>query len=98
MFLIGVGFTAIFQSSLQYLVDTFTQYNPSAIATNTLVRSLAAGAFPLFVWPMYREIGIDWGSTIFGSVSVLLLPAPFLFFRWGPRIRARGVFSKLSAS
>ncbi len=98
VFFVGVGFTAIFQSSLQYLVDTFTRYSPSAIATNTLVRSLAAGAFPLFVWPMYREIGIDWGSTIFGLVSVLLLPAPFLFFKWGPRIRARGVLSKLSAS
>jgi hypothetical protein len=96
VFLTGIGFTTIFQSSLQYLVDTFTRYSPSAIATNTFVRSLVAGAFPLFVWPMYQNIGVDWGSTIFACISVLLLPAPFLFFKWGPRIRARGDFSKLS--
>ncbi|KAF4335197.1 major facilitator superfamily transporter [Fusarium beomiforme] len=96
VFLTGVGFTTIFQSSLQYLVDTFTRYSASAIAANTFVRSMAAGAFPLFVWPMYQKIGIDWGSTIFACISVLLLPAPFLFFKWGYRIRARGEFSKLS--
>ncbi|KAJ6143843.1 hypothetical protein N7471_003296 [Penicillium samsonianum] len=97
VFLTGVGFTTIFQSSLQYLVDTFTRYSASAIAANTFVRSMAAGAFPLFVWPMYKRLGIDWGSTIFACVSVLLLPAPFLFFKWGNRIRAYGEFSKPSA-
>lgn len=96
VFLVGIGFTTIFQASLQYLVDTFTRYSPSAIATNTFVRSLMAGAFPLFVWPMYQNIGIDWGSTIFACISVLLLPAPFVFFKFGRRIRARGEFSKLS--
>jgi hypothetical protein len=96
VFLTGVGFTTIFQSSLQYLVDTFTRYSASAIAANSFVRSMAAGAFPLFVWPMYKKVGIDWGSTIFACISVLLLPAPFLFFKWGNRIRAHGKFSKPS--
>ncbi|RYP09060.1 hypothetical protein DL765_008582 [Monosporascus sp. GIB2] len=84
------------RSPFQYLVDNFTHFSASAIAANTFVRSMAAGVFPLFVWPMYEKIGIDWGSTIFAFVSVLLLPAPFLFFKWGNRIRARGEFSKLS--
>ncbi|KAI1290541.1 MFS multidrug transporter-like protein [Xylaria venustula] len=96
VFFTGLGFTLIFQSSLQYLVDTFTRYSASAIATNTFVRSLAAGAFPLFVYPLYEGIGIDWGSSLFGFIAVALIPAPFLFFRWGKRIRARGELSKLS--
>ncbi|KAI1349770.1 MFS multidrug transporter-like protein [Xylaria sp. FL0043] len=96
VFLTGLGFTLIFQSSLQYLVDTFTRYSASAIAANTFVRSLAAGAFPLFVYPLYEGIGIDWGSSLFGFIAVALIPAPFLFFRWGGKIRARGEFSKLS--
>ncbi|RYP56898.1 hypothetical protein DL771_011540 [Monosporascus sp. 5C6A] len=97
-FLTGVGFTTIFQPSPQYVVDTFIHYSisASAIVANTFVGSMVAGAFPLFVWPMYKKIGIDWGSTIFAFVSVLLLPIPFLFFIWGNRIRARGEFSKLS--
>lgn len=96
VFLTGLGFALIFQSSLQYLVDTFTRYSASAIAANTFVRSLVAGAFPLFVYPLYEAIGIDWGSSLFGFVAVALIPAPFLFFMWGKRIRARGEFSKLS--
>ncbi|KAI0115701.1 MFS multidrug transporter-like protein [Nemania sp. FL0031] len=96
VFLTGVGFTLIFQSSLQYLVDTFTRYSASAIAANTFVRSLVAGAFPLFIYPLYEGIGIDWGNSLFGFIAVALIPAPFLFFWWGKRIRARGEFSKLS--
>jgi hypothetical protein len=96
VFLTGFGFTTIFQSSLQYLVDTFTRYSASAIAANTFVRSMVAGAFPLFIWPMYQKLGVDWGSTVFACISVCLVPAPFLFFKWGHQIRARGEFSKLS--
>lgn len=96
VFLTGVGFTLIFQSSLQYLVNTFTRYSASAIAANTFVRSLAADAFPLFIYPLYEGIGIDWGSSLFGFIAVALIPAPFLFFWWGKGIRARGEFSKLS--
>lgn len=96
VFLTGVGFTTIFQGCLQYLVETFTRYSPSAMAANTFARSLIAGAFPLFIWPMYEKLGVDWGSTIFACIAVLLLPAPFCFFKWGKQIRARGEFSKIS--
>ncbi len=81
--LIGFGFTTIFQSSLNYLVDTFTMYSASAVAANTFLRSMFAGAFPLLVIPMYNNIGIDWGSTVFGCFSALLAPVPFLFFFLG---------------
>lgn len=94
--LIGFGFTTIFQSSLQYLVDTFTRYSASAIAANAFLRSILAGAFPLFIYPMYENIGVAWGNTIFACVSALLLPFPFIFFFWGARIRAKGQWSKLS--
>ncbi|THY13926.1 MFS general substrate transporter [Aureobasidium pullulans] len=96
IYLIGLGFTTIFQASLQYIVDTFTRYSASAIAANTFVRSLAAGAFPLFVEPMFHNLGVDWGSTIFALISVLLLPVPFLFFKIGKRVRAKGKWSKIS--
>nr|ANM86350.1 putative MFS transporter [Cladonia uncialis subsp. uncialis] len=76
----GFGFTSIFQAALNYLIDTFTRYAASAVAANTFMRSVLAGAFPLFVDAMYHNIGVDWGSTIFGCVAVLLVPVPFIFF------------------
>ncbi|RQM05778.1 hypothetical protein DH86_00004153, partial [Scytalidium sp. 3C] len=92
--LTGIGFTTIFQAALNYLVDTFTRFSASAVAANTFLRSFMAGAFPLFVLPMYRNIGVDWGTTIFGCIAALLIPVPFLFFFWGKKIRARGQWSK----
>ncbi|KAH7142156.1 hypothetical protein EDB81DRAFT_604830, partial [Dactylonectria macrodidyma] len=33
--LTGLGFTAIFQSAVNYLIDTFRRFSASAVATNT---------------------------------------------------------------
>lgn len=46
--LLGIAFITIFQGAMNYLVDTFQAYSASAIAANTAVRSILAGAFPLF--------------------------------------------------
>ncbi|CEJ55402.1 Putative MFS multidrug transporter [Penicillium brasilianum] len=92
--LTGFGFTTIFQAALNYLVDTFTRFSASAVAANTFLRSMMAGAFPLFVLPMYHNIGVNWGTTVFGCFAAILIPVPFLFFFWGRDIRARGQWSK----
>ncbi|KAK8217258.1 hypothetical protein M8818_001511 [Zalaria obscura] len=55
--LIGIGFFTVFQSALNYLIDTFTQYSASAVAANTFLRSALAGAFPLFITPMLHKLG-----------------------------------------
>ena len=44
--LMGFGFFTIFQSALNYLIDTFQRYAASAIAANTFLRSIFAAAFP----------------------------------------------------
>lgn len=92
--LTGFGFTTIFQAALNYLVDTFTRFSASAVAANTFLRSMMAGAFPLFVIPMYHGMGVDWGTTVFSCIAAVLIPVPFLFFFWGNRIRAKGKWSK----
>ncbi|KAF3386183.1 Efflux pump bik6, partial [Penicillium rolfsii] len=92
--LTGFGFTTIFQAALNYLVDTFTRFSASAVAANTFLRSMMAGAFPLFVLPMYHNIGVNWGTTVFGCFAAILIPVPFLFFFWGRDIRAHGEWSK----
>lgn len=46
--LLGAAFLTIFQGAINYLVDTFSLYSASAVAANTAVRSVLAGAFPLF--------------------------------------------------
>jgi hypothetical protein len=96
LFLTGCGFTQIFQGALNYLVDTFQMYAASAVAANTFLRSCFAAAFPLIVSPLYHNIGVGPGSSVFGGFAALLVPVPFVFHVYGRRIRAAGKWSKAS--
>ena len=91
--LLGFGFFTIFQSALNYLIDTFQRYAASAIAANTFLRSVLALAFPLFVDPMYSKLGIPWATSVFAFFSVLLIPIPYVFYVFGPSIRNRGKYT-----
>ncbi|MCJ1247164.1 hypothetical protein MMC30_004376 [Trapelia coarctata] len=91
--LLGFGFFTIFQSALNYLIDTFQRYAASAIAANTFLRSVLALAFPLFVDPMYSKLGIPWATSVFAFFGVLLIPIPFAFYTYGPKIRSRGKYT-----
>jgi DHA1 family multidrug resistance protein-like MFS transporter len=92
--MLGTGFFTIFQAALNYLVDTFAGYAASAVAANTFLRSCFAGAFPLVVGPMYRNIGTGPASSITGGFAALLIPVPFVFYRYGKRIRAGSKWSR----
>ncbi|KAI4861027.1 polyamine transporter 1 [Hypoxylon rubiginosum] len=96
LYLSGCGFNTIFQAALNYLVDTFQMYAASAVAANTFLRSCFAAAFPLVVTPMYHNIGVGPGSSIFAGFACLLIPVPFVFFIFGRRIRAANKWSKSS--
>lgn len=96
LFMTGCGFFMIFQTALNYLVDTFQMYAASAVAANTFLRSCFAAVFPLVVSPLYHNLGVGPGSTIFGGVGCLLIPVPFVFYIYGKRIRAASKWSKAS--
>lgn len=93
LFFMGFGFFTIFQAALNYLIDTFTKHAASAVAANTFLRSIFAAVFPLFVNPMFHKLGVPWASSILGFIAVILIPIPFLFYVYGPRIRMRGKFT-----
>ena len=95
-FLIGFAFFAIFQASINFLVDTFQEYAASAIAANTFFRCCFGAAFPLFITYEIDSLHINWGLTVFACFAVLLIPIPFVFFQFGKTIRARGKWSESS--
>lgn len=80
LFCMGIGFFTIFQAALNYLIDTFQKYAASAVAANTFLRSVFAAVFPLFVNPMFHNLGIPWASSILGFIAVLLIPIPYCFY------------------
>ncbi|GLB40859.1 putative MFS general substrate transporter [Lyophyllum shimeji] len=91
--MIGFSISMIFMSFLSYLVDTYLMYSASAFAANTMIRSAVAAAFPLFTVQMFDNLGVNWASTLLGLVLLLLAPSPYLFYIYGPRIRARSKFA-----
>lgn len=93
--MIGAGNFVIFQGCLNYLVDTFTKFAASAIAVNTLTRSIFGAVFPLFSHIMFQRLGVDWGASLVGFIALGMIPIPFVFYTFGPRIRSRNPYAKL---
>lgn len=72
-----------------YLVDAFTVYAASAVAANTVLRSLLGGLLPLAGLGLYNKIGFGWGDSLLGFIALALVPIPVLFSIYGERLRNR---------
>jgi hypothetical protein len=72
-----------------YLVDAFTVYAASAMAANTVVRSLFGALLPLAGGKMYETLGYGWGNSVLGFIATALLPIPIIFYRYGEYLRKR---------
>ena len=89
----GFGMLTVFLAVLNYLVDAYTVYAASVMASNTLLRSMFGGAFPLFTRYMYKCLGIHWASSIPAFLALACLPLPFLIYHYGSRIRERSHYA-----
>lgn len=67
--------------------DTYLASAASALAINTVCRSAFGAGFPLFASQMYDKLGVPGASSLLGGLAILFLPAPFILFRWGKKIR-----------
>jgi hypothetical protein len=86
--LLGFGLLMTFMPANTYLVDVYTVHAASAMAANTVLRSLTAALIPLSSQKMYASLGYGWGNSLLAFLSILLVPVPFVLVRYGKRIRA----------
>ncbi|VUC23920.1 unnamed protein product [Clonostachys rosea] len=93
--LIGVGIVVSLMCVTTYMIDTFTIYAASAVAANTVVRSIGGGLLPLVGLRMYEALGLGWGNSLLGFVAVTMIPIPFLIIRYGAWLRERFVIRDL---
>jgi len=70
-----------------YLVDAFTLYAASAIAANTVVRSLLGALLPLGGRQMYDQLGLGWGNSLLAFIAIAFLPVPVLLLKYGEWMR-----------
>ncbi|KAK5133739.1 hypothetical protein LTR08_007389 [Meristemomyces frigidus] len=92
------GNLCVFISAATYLIDVYGPLNgASAAAANGLARYTLGAVFPLFTFQMYSTLGIAWATSLLGFITVALLPIPWVFFRYGPKIRAMSNYDTMKA-
>lgn len=89
----GFGLNLMFLGITNYLIDAYTIFAASVLAANTVLRSLFGAAFPLFTDAMYTKLGTQWASSVPAFLALVMLPAPFILYKYGAQIRSKCVYA-----
>ncbi|KAK3671631.1 hypothetical protein LTR78_008554 [Recurvomyces mirabilis] len=80
-----------------YLMDFYGPlYGASAMGANNIPRYLMGFAFPLFAVQMYERLGTGWATSLLSFISLALAAIPFLFYKFGPKLRAASKYQRSS--
>jgi multidrug resistance protein len=85
----GIGVILIYLGIMNYLIDSYTIYSASVLASNAVLRSVFGAIFPVISIYMYGNLGIHWAPSIPAFLSVACIPIPFLFYKYGAVIRSK---------
>lgn len=57
-----------------------------------LLKNIFAFAFPIFAPALYSSVGYGIGNTLIAAIGALLMiPVPFIFAKYGERLREMGL-------
>lgn len=85
----GAGNAGLFIYASNYLVSSYGIYAASALAGNAVLRSFMAATLPLAGPAMYAKLGPQWASTLCGLLEAACIPIPFIFYKYGHKIRMK---------
>lgn len=91
---LGMALIAIYVSIYEYIIDSYQEHAAVALASITMVRYLITGGMVMAVRPMYVGLGVQWTLTLLGCVAIILMPAPLIFWKFGPKLRERSPYAK----
>lgn len=92
-FWVGFGFIFLYNAANNYLVDSYQHQAASALAAKTFIRSFWGAAVVLFTEQMYATCGYQWASMILFFMALACCGIPFLFWKYGAKIRARSKYA-----
>jgi hypothetical protein len=75
------------------MIDAYLWVAASALAGNTVVRSLFGAGFPLFATQMFETLGNQWAASLLGFIALLMMPIPFVLMKFGPRLRKHSKYA-----
>ncbi|KAG9250571.1 MFS multidrug transporter [Emericellopsis atlantica] len=85
----AIGNTLCFIYGANYIAGAYGIFSASALAGNAVVRSVFGGTLPLAGPKMYEALTPQWAGTLLGLLEVIMIPIPFVFWRYGHKIRAK---------
>ncbi|KAJ5734952.1 uncharacterized protein N7483_000077 [Penicillium malachiteum] len=85
----GFGNGLVFIYATNYLAGSYTVYAASSLSGNSIIRYGLAGVLPLAGNKMYDTLGPEWAGTMLALIEVVLIPIPFIFYKYGHKIRMR---------
>jgi len=91
--LFGYGILCIFITCYQYIIDAYETYAASALASITLIRYIASGGMVVVGIPFYENLGVAYTLTIMACISSLMVPVPYVFFKYGHWIRSKSKYA-----
>ncbi|RDW61640.1 MFS general substrate transporter-58 [Coleophoma crateriformis] len=91
--LFGYGLICIFMTAYMYLIDSYEIYAASALTFVTFTRYVTAGGMTVVGVPFYNNMGPHWTLTILGCISLLMVPIPYVFYKYGHIIRRRSQYA-----
>ncbi|CAI6093591.1 unnamed protein product [Clonostachys chloroleuca] len=89
----GFGVTGIFICAYMYIIDSYESYSASALTFVALTRYVIAGGMTVAGIPFYENMGTHYTLTILGSISILLMPIPYLLYFLGHRLREKSKYA-----
>jgi len=90
MFAAYVAYLVVFL----YLADCYGTFASSANAGQSLCRNFGGFVFPLFSQKMYNTLTYRWSNTLFGFIGVVMVPIPFVLYRYGAVLRRHSAASR----
>lgn len=89
-FIIGFGALFVVIPGQVYLVDSFGAAGAaSALAANLLIRSPFGAFLDLAAQPLYEKLGLGWGNSVLGFITLAFTPVPWLFYHYGSALRQK---------
>ncbi|KAI0161039.1 major facilitator superfamily domain-containing protein [Hypoxylon sp. FL1284] len=87
--LVGAGNVLLNAAVVGYLIDAFTAYAASAVAANTVIRSLGGTLLPLVGRRLYAALDWGGGSSLLAVFSLLCAAALAYLYAYGAAVRAK---------
>jgi len=90
----GISGHIIFLAVSDFTVESYGLMASSAVTGQSFARESICGILCLVSVQFYENVGFQWASTILAILATLMGLFPFVFYKYGPRIRQNSRYAQ----